>query len=49
MKKVPQPPKDKSRENLDADVEAFLRKGGAITQVEKGISGYNPKKSMPAK
>lgn len=38
--KKPSPPRDKARELLDADVETFLRKGGTITQIDKGVSAY---------
>ena len=38
MQKV-QPPKDKEREKIDADIESFLKSGGKVTQIERGISG----------
>ncbi len=31
-----------TRDQISADIEAFLKKGGEITQVQKGVSGYQP-------
>ncbi len=50
MSQKPAPPKDKERERIEADVAAFMKKGGKITQIEKGLSGYNSKdKAAPVK
>lgn len=38
------PPKSKIREQLTADVTAFLRKGGKIDQIDQGRSGVKPKR-----
>ncbi len=40
----PPPPKNRIREQLDADVTAFLRKGGKIDQIDQGRSGAKPKR-----
>tara|TARA_B110000444_G_C18628112_1_gene495492 strand:- start:325 stop:483 length:159 start_codon:yes stop_codon:yes gene_type:complete len=37
--KKTQPPKDKERAKIDADIETYLRTGGKVTQVETGVSG----------
>lgn len=38
MKKM-SPPKDKDRAKIDADIEAFMRSGGKVTQIATGTSG----------
>ncbi len=38
----PPPTKDKIRKQLDADVQAFLRKGGRITQFDQGETNAKP-------
>lgn len=40
--------KDVPRAQLEEDVEAYLKRGGKIEQVESGVSGIKPKQS-PAK
>ncbi len=40
----PPPSKDKLREKIDSDLATFFRKGGKITQIDKGVSGAKPKK-----
>lgn len=37
--------KDGPRAQLEADVEAFLKKGGKIDYVDSGVSGVKPKQS----
>ena len=37
--KKPQPPKDKERAKIDADIDAYLRTGGKVTQIATGVSG----------
>ncbi len=47
--------KDKSiskagpRARLEEDVEAFLKNGGKIEQIENGVSGVKPKESRMKK
>lgn len=40
----PPPPKSKIREQIDADVQTFLHKGGKIDQIAQGKSGAKPKR-----
>jgi hypothetical protein len=40
----PPPSKDKLREKIDTDLATFFRKGGKITQIDKGVTGAKPKK-----
>lgn len=47
--KKPAPPKDKERERLEADIATFLSKGGKITEIQKGISGYRNDKVGPGR
>lgn len=39
----------RSHEEVSADVEAFLARGGEITRVGQGESGYRPKKILNSK
>lgn len=38
----PPPPKKEIRQQLDADVKAFLRKGGKITEIDQGETNAKP-------
>jgi hypothetical protein len=40
----PPPSKEKLREKIDSDLAAFVRNGGKITQIDKGVMGAKPKK-----
>ena len=42
----PVPPSSETREKLDTDVEAFLKKGGKITKIDRGVSGYQQSKHI---
>jgi hypothetical protein len=38
--------RDRIREQLDADIEAFINQGGAIEQVEAHVTGDPPQKPV---
>ncbi len=44
MPNNPPPSKDKLREKIDSDLAVFVRNGGKITQIDKGVTGAKPKK-----
>lgn len=35
-----------SREQIDTDVEAFLKQGGKIEKIDNGVSGYQQSKHI---
>ena len=42
----PAPPSSQTREKIDSDVEAFLKKGGKIEKIDRGVSGYQQSKHI---
>ena len=39
-------PSAQTRKKIDTDVEAFLEKGGKITKIDRGVSGYQQSKHI---
>ena len=37
---------NRSREQIDTDVEAFLKQGGTIEKIDNGVSGYQQSKHI---
>ena len=46
MSKQATPPSNQTREKIDSDVETFLKKGGKIEKIERGVSGYQQSKHI---
>ena len=46
MSKKVSPPNHQSREKIDSDVEAFLKNGGKIEKINRGVSGYQQSKHI---
>ena len=42
----PVPPSSETREKIDTDVEDFLKNGGKITKIDRGVSGYQQSKHI---
>ena len=46
MKKPTAAANKRTRDQIDTDVEAFLKKGGKIEKIENGVSGYQQSKHI---
>lgn len=46
MSKQATPVNSQTREQLDSDVEAFLKNGGKIEKIARGVSGYQQSKHI---
>lgn len=46
MKKPAAAANNRTREQIDSDVEAFLKQGGKIEKIENGVSGYQQSKHI---
>jgi hypothetical protein len=42
----PVPPSSETRDKIDSDVESFLKSGGKITKIDRGVSGYQQSKHI---
>jgi hypothetical protein len=46
MKKPAAAANNRSREQIDSDVETFLKGGGKIEKIDNGVSGYQQSKHI---